>query len=335
MLIKKQKYQKMTIIKQKKEKKVPILIDIINISIERKDEKMTIAEILKRVSEYHPDLGENYSGCDEVKQGDSSQECTGIVSALVPTMEVIKKTIELKANLLYVHEPTSYLTPDWPEWKADYECSVYNEKLKLINENKIVVFRDHDHMHAHKPDSIFTGVLKYLGWLPYLTEEQKVPFGYVVEFPEAKKLKEINQELLDKIGMNGLRFVGNPESKFKKIAFAGHLYPEAFIPAHFNDDGSWSDYATEIIRTMEQDGIECIIPGEIIEWTVLYYIRDGISQGKNLACINPGHFNWEELGAKYARDWLETLTENKVPITYVPTGDLWNYQIRKNPVQED
>lgn len=290
---------------------------------------MTIQEVLDRVSKYHPDLGEDYQGCDGIKQGDSSQECTGIVSALVPTIDVIRKTIELKANLLYIHEPTSYLTPDLPEWKADYECNVYEEKLKLINEHNIVIVRDHDHMHAHNPDSIFTGVLKYLGWLQYLTEEQPVPFGYVVCFPEARKLKEINQELIDKIGMKGLRFVGNPEAEFIKIAFTGHIYPEAFIPSHFNEDGSWSDYATEIIRTMEQDGIECIIPGEIIEWTVLSYIRDGVSLGRNLACINPGHFNWEELGAKYAKDWLEELTENKVPISYVPICDMWNYQIKK------
>ena len=291
---------------------------------------MTIQEILDRVSEYHPDLGEDYHGCDEVKFGDCSQECTGIVSALVPTVDVIRRAVELKANLLYVHEPVSYLTPDWPEWKADYKCRIYDEKLKLLKENKIVLVRDHDHMHAHKPDSIFTGVLKYRGWMEYLTEEQKIPFGYTVCFPKAKKLREINQELIEKIGMQGLRFIGNPEAELKKIAFTGHIYPDAFIPQHFNEDGSWSDYATEIIREMEQDGVECIIPGEVIEWTVLSYIRDGISLGKNLACINPGHFNWEELGARYAKDWLMELTENKVSVFYVPTGDMWKYQTKKS-----
>ncbi len=291
---------------------------------------MTIQEILDRVSEYHPDLGEDYHGCDEVKFGDCSQECTGIVSALVPTVDVIRRAVELKANLLYVHEPVFYLTPDWPEWKADYKCRIYDEKLKLLKENKIVLVRDHDHMHAHKPDSIFTGVLKYLGWMEYLTEEQKIPFGYTVCFPKAKKLREINQELIEKIGMQGLRFIGNPEAELKKIAFTGHIYPDAFIPQHFNEDGSWSDYATEIIREMEQDGVECIIPGEVIEWTVLSYIRDGISLGKNLACINPGHFNWEELGARYAKDWLMELTENKVSVFYVPTGDMWKYQTKKS-----
>lgn len=288
---------------------------------------MTIQNILEKAAAYHPDLGKDYNGCDGVKQGDPNQECTGIVSALVPTVDVIRKTIDLGANLLYVHEPTSYLTPDWPEWKADYECTVYDEKVRLIREHNLVVARDHDHMHAHQPDSIFTGVLKYLGWLPYLEKEQPIPFGYTVKFPEARTLEEINKELIEKIGMNGVRYIGKPDMKITKLSFAGHIYPDAFIPQHFKEDGSWTDYATEIIKVMEQDGVECIIPGEIIEWTVLSYIRDGIAEGRNLAAITPGHFNWEELGAKYARDWLEELTEGQVKVTYVHTGDLWHYQL--------
>lgn len=291
---------------------------------------MIIQEILNLVSNYHPYLGEDYDGCDGVKVGDCSQECTGIVSALVPTMDVIRRTIELKANLLYVHEPLSYLTPDWPEWKANFKCGVYEEKKKLLQENNIVVVRDHDHMHAHQPDSIFAGVLKYLGWEKYLTQEQKIPFGYMLCFPKPKTLKQINHEIIEKIGLNGLRFIGNTDAKIQKLALVGHLYPNAFIPQHFNSDGSWSDYATEIIRVMEEEGVECIIPGEVVEWTVLSYIRDGNAQGRNLACITLGHFNWEELGAKYAKDWLKNITGNKVPIYYLSSGDMWRYQIKEN-----
>ncbi len=289
---------------------------------------MTIKEILDLISDYHPDLGKDYDGCDGVKLGDITQECTGIVSALVPTMDVIQRTIALKANLLYVHEPLSYLTPDWPEWKAQYPCEVYEEKKKLLEEHNIVVVRDHDHMHAHQPDSIFTGVLKYLDWDQYLTQKQEIPFGYMLCFPKPRTLKEINQELIDKIGLNGLRFIGHPETEIQKVAFVGHLYPDAFIPQHFNDDGSWSDYATEIIRVMEEGSVECIIPGEVVEWTVLSYIRDGRTLGKPLACINPGHFNWEELGAKYAKDWLENITGKRVAIYYLPTGDMWQYRVK-------
>lgn len=288
---------------------------------------MTIHEVLARVAAYHPDLGSDYQGCDGIKTGSPDRQCTGIVTSLVPTVEVIRKTAEEGANLLYIHEPTSYLTPDWVDWKADYDCSVYNEKLALCEQYGIVIYRDHDHMHAHRPDSIFTGVLKYLDWLPYLSEDQSLPFGYTVEFPEPRKLSELNHDLITRTGMNGLRYVGNPEAVFSKVAIAGHIYPDAFIPQHFNEDGSWTDYTTEIIRVMEEGKVECIIPGEIIEWTVISYIRDAISLGRNMACINPGHFNWEELGARYAADWLKDLAGGEVPVKYIPTGDMWHFQL--------
>ena len=108
---------------------------------------MTIQDVIKKIEGYHPDLGPSYKGCDGIKCGNPDVECTGIVTALVPTVDVIKKTAELGYNMLYVHEPTSYLTPDYPVWKADFKCDVYDEKIKLATDNGIVIYRDHDHTH--------------------------------------------------------------------------------------------------------------------------------------------------------------------------------------------
>ena len=97
---------------------------------------MKISEIIDAVNKYHPDLGADYDGCDGVKSGNPDVECTGVVSALVPNIEVIRKTIELGYNFLYVHEPTYYLTPDYSEWKADFECEIYEKKKKLIEKGE-------------------------------------------------------------------------------------------------------------------------------------------------------------------------------------------------------
>ena len=72
---------------------------------------MKNGEIVERILKYHP-TAENYQGCDGYKSGDPQEECRGIVTALVPSVEVIRKTVELGANLLIVHEPTSHMTPD-------------------------------------------------------------------------------------------------------------------------------------------------------------------------------------------------------------------------------
>ena len=287
---------------------------------------MKISEILEKVAAYHPDLGPSYNGCDGIKCGDPDKECTGIASALVPNVDVIKKTIELGYNLLYVHEPTSFLTPDLPGWRADFKCDVFDEKIKLLNDHGIVVYRDHDHMHAHRPDSIFTGVIKYMGWSSYLKDSGKtVPFGHVIELPKAVSVEDMNRQLIEKIGLNGTRYIGRAQDKVKRIALVGHIYPNAFIP-ETEKDGIYTDYSTEIIRAIQNEDIDAIIPGEIIEWNLLSYIRDANSLGRAKACFNIGHFNWEELGARYAADWLKEITDGRVNIAYVRGDDLWNYQ---------
>ena len=287
---------------------------------------MKISEILEKVAAYHPDLGPSYNGCDGIKCGDPDKECTGIASALVPNVDVIKKTIELGYNLLYVHEPTSFLTPDLPGWRADFKCDVYDEKIKLLNDHGIVVYRDHDHMHAHRPDSIFTGVIKYMGWSSYLKDSGKtVPFGHVIELPKAVSVEDMNRQLIEKIGLNGTRYIGRAQDKVKRIALVGHIYPNAFI-LETEKDGIYTDYSTEIIRAIQNEDIDAIIPGEIIEWNLLSYIRDANSLGRAKACFNIGHFNWEELGARYAADWLKEITDGRVDIAYVRGDDLWNYQ---------
>lgn len=288
---------------------------------------MTIQDVIKKIEGYHPDLGPSYNGCDGIKCGNPDVECTGIVTALVPTVDVIKKTAELGYNMLYVHEPTSYLTPDYPVWKADFKCDVYDEKIKLATDNGIVIYRDHDHTHAHRPDGIFTGVLKYMGWLDYLNEEcEGVPFGFVVDLPEAQSVEELNRQFMEKIGMNGVRYIGRAEDKIKRLAIVAHLFPNAFVETVDTED-HYDDFSTQVIKAMQRDDIDAIVPGEIIEWNLLSYIRDASQLGENKVCFNLGHFNWEELGAKYAADWIPELVGNELPVRYVKTDDMWNYAV--------
>ncbi len=285
---------------------------------------MKISEVVDRILAYHPELP-NYRGCDSFKCGNPDNACTGIVTALVPTVEVIKKTAALGANLLIVHEPTFYTSMDGPVWKEDFANSVYEEKKQLLDEYGITIWRDHDHMHFHKPDGIFTGVLKYLGWDKNVTvESSDGGFAhFLTEIPETT-VAELCQYLMDTIGMNGLRYIGDPNAKVSKLAFVGHLYPGPFPKRR--EDGSIIEYSVQIIKLLEEK-VDVILPGEIIEWTVLSYIRDAVELGKAKAMLNIGHFNWEELGMKYAQEWVSELVEHQIPVTYVPTGDMYRFEL--------
>lgn len=286
---------------------------------------MTIREVIDTILAYHPFLMD-YHGCDDFKCGNPDQECTGIVTAISPTIEVIQEAKKLGANLIVVHEPTFYTSEDGPGWFEDFPNSVYEEKQKMLDETGIVVWRDHDHLHFHNPDGIFEGVLRYTGWKEY-AHAVRPPYGgfghFVIELPEPVSLKDLADHLMKSIGMNGCRYIGRPEDMVQKIAIVGHLYPMMGPMTPKRSDGKPKEYSVQIIGDMEE-GIDVILPGETIDWTVLSYIRDAVSLGRNKAMISLGHFNWETLGMKYAADWLKDLVPG-IQVTYVHAGDMFHY----------
>ncbi len=285
---------------------------------------MTHQEIIDRIIAYHPPIDEANT-CDGFKAGNPLDTCTGVVTAIVPTIDVIKKTRELGANLLIIHEPTFYMTPDYPDWHTDFINHVVEEKKVLIKEYGITIWRDHDHMHANQPDSIFTGVIKRLGWEEYMMDVD-LPFFFGFEVPEVR-VDEMCEFLKEKFHLNGLRYVGKSEDKISKIAIVGHLCPNMFGEDCEDSHGHYHDYATSIIKELDEDRFDAIIPGEVIEWNVLSYIRDAVAQGRAKACFNIGHFNLEEPGMEYAAEWIRDLVPQDVPVHYVRVEDLYKFSV--------
>ena len=202
---------------------------------------------------------------------------------------------------------------------------VYKKKRKLIFGNIGLRFGE-TMIICIRISQIFAGVIKYLGWESYFNTEISgmMPFFYVFDIPECT-VSELGEELKEKIGMNGVRIVGNPEDKMKRVAIVAHLYPNSAMVDEIKEDGYYHSYDMEIMKYMETENIDAIIPGEIIEWTILSYIRDAAYMGKHKACFNIGHFNMEELGMKYAADWIGELLNNEIPVNYIPTEDGWTF----------
>ena len=285
---------------------------------------MTIQDVISRILAYHPPA-EGYRGCDEFKCGKPEDECTGIVTAMAATPDVIREAVCLHSNLILVHEPTNHTSADLPGWEEDFPNHVYTEKMRLLNEHHIAVWRDHDHLHMHRPDGIFTGVLRYMGWEPWaVTDGSMGMFNhFIVTLPSPMTLRELMHSLKETIGIHGIRYIGPADMPVRKLAIVGHLYPAPVPPDA--KEGRPREYSVQIIRYFEEQQVDVILPGETIDWTVLSYVRDAVQQGKNRAAILLGHFNWEELGMRYARDWLQPLVGNALNVTYVPSGDMYDY----------
>ena len=285
---------------------------------------MTIQEAVDRILNYHPHLSWT-GGSDGFKCGNPEDECTGIVTAMTASVEVVRRTAALGANLLVVHEPTNYTSSDRPGWYEDFGNAVFGEKKRLLEENGIAVWRDHDRMHMHSPDGIFTGVLRYLGWEAYAEVDASMGkyANFVVTLPEEISLQALLAKLAGTIGMNGIRYIGPRDMPVRKPAIVGHL--EAVPEERTNHAGFPKEYSVELIRYFEEEGVDVILPGETIDWTLLSYVRDSLELGLNRAVIPLGHFNWEELGMRYAAEWVRELMQGEVPVHYVPAGDMYRF----------
>jgi putative NIF3 family GTP cyclohydrolase 1 type 2 len=227
---------------------------------------MTIQQVIDKILAYHPNLGEREATtCDTLKCGDPNAECTGIVTTCAPSIEVIRKTAELGYNLIIPHEPAFYSHMDKIDWLAG-QNSVFDEKLKLLNEHGIAIWRDHDHIHAHNPDGIFYGVVKELGWESYRLPDA----GHMPRFriPETT-VRELALHLKQTFHLTVVRIAGNLDAKVSTIGFGAHLITD---PSH------------ESTQMLDRE-LDVMIPGELIDWTTASYARDAGQLGKCKALI--------------------------------------------------
>lgn len=281
---------------------------------------MKISDVIDILKKHHAPVDEAHTA-DVVKFGNPDQKCTGVVTTVCATVDVIRKTAALGANLIIVHEPLFYSDPDDHEWLRGN--SVYEEKVRLLTESGIVIWRDHDRLHGGTParagrehmDMVFYGIMKELGWEEYCIGFPNKPLLYQVPETTAEKL---TAELTGKLGLSGARIVGSRDAVIHKVFFCEHV-----SDMHFGG----RDADREAIREIESGDYDAVIPFEIIDWTVSAYVRDAAQLGKNKAIIEMGHFNTEEIAMKYMARWLPELLGNQVPVHFVQAGDSFSYFI--------
>jgi len=233
---------------------------------------------------------------DTFKAGDPDTEVTGIATTFIVTIDVLKRALDLNCNLIISHEPTFYNHLD----EVDHLKSdpVYQEKLKFIEDNGLIVFRFHDHWHRTQPDGIFKGMINKLGWQEY----QVNPDLLVFKFPEST-VGEFATQLKERFDNSPVRVIGNPEMKFTEVG----LSPGA--PGYMNH-----------VRMLERDDVEVLVAGEVPEWESITYVRDADGLNMKKAMILLGHVNSEEAGMEYLATWLGGIIED-IPIHFIPAGD--------------
>ncbi len=233
---------------------------------------------------------------DTIKSGNPSQKVTGIITTMFATNKVIEQTISAGANFIIAHEPTFYNHLDDVTWLAGDE--VYQNKKNLLEKNKIVVWRFHDSIHAHKPDGVLMGVLQAVGWQQYYNADKP----HIIILP-AITLGDIINHLKDRLGIQHLKVIGDLSQKCSRIA----LLPGA--------SGGMSQ-----IGILQKEKPDVLICGEINEWETAEYVRDLRQMGTQISLIITGHAVSEEPGLEWLVTWLQPQIPG-IKITHIPSYD--------------
>ena len=217
---------------------------------------------------------------DTVKSGDAGQNVSGIVTTFMPNCDVIKKTVDLGANLIITHEPTFYNHEDTTDWLE--EDPVYQYKRKLLEENNIVVWRFHDYIHAFQPDPMISAVAEQLAWQSYVSAEKINIFNIPTQ-----KVGNLAEYIKQHLGGRSIRIVGAEDMDCTKVGLLVGAYG-----------------GRNQISFLSKSDVEVLVVGEIHEWEISEYVRDAISAGQKKALIVAGHSQTEEPGMQWLAGWL-------------------------------
>lgn len=150
--------------------------------------------------------------CDQLIAGDREAEVTGIVCPCMATVDVIRDAIDKCANLIITHEPTFFTGQYQTDWLVGDK--VYSLKQQLKRNNRINIWRFHDHMHLARPDKIYVGLNKEPGWEKYVLPDK--PHCYVISPATAEALSAF---LKEKLNVKAARFVGRRDSQVEPVGF--------------------------------------------------------------------------------------------------------------------
>jgi len=254
----------------------------------------TAQEVVRRIQ---TSLGGEWppEGPDGFKAGDPSTPVTGIATTAMATLDVLKRAMKARANLVVTYEPTFFSRQDGPV-PGD---PVYQSKKEFIEKNRLVVFRLRDHWRARNENDMLAGLAELLGWTKYRVKLDDALYN--IPAASAEDTVALIRKKLNLRG--GLRAVGDRRAQVRRVL----LYPGVMTPATM-----WQRYGET----------DLIIAGEVREWENTHYAADIFTIGEKRGLVTIGRVASEDPGMRVCAKWLKTIAPG-VPARWITTGDLY------------
>ncbi|MFB5674096.1 Nif3-like dinuclear metal center hexameric protein [Paenibacillus terreus] len=232
---------------------------------------------------------------DKLLYGNPDTEVKGVVTAFSASQFVLGQAVALGANLIITHEGVFFSHQDERDWLK--EDPVYQEKIRLIEQSGMAIFRFHDYVHRYKPDGIMTGMLRELGWQNYVSVHN--PAATILNIP-VMTLAEIADYLKKALQISYVRVSGD---QFMPCTRVGILV-------------GYRGSGRQAIPLFQQEEVDLIIAGEGPEWETPEYVKDAVQQGRSKALIMLGHAESEAPGMKYVAERLSEQFPG-LPVSFV------------------
>jgi putative NIF3 family GTP cyclohydrolase 1 type 2 len=229
---------------------------------------------------------------DTFKAGDPGTPVKGIASTFMSTLDVIQRAKAAGKNFVITHEPTFWSDGDVTDKLLD--DPMYKFKMNYIVKSNIVVWRFHDHWHARKPDGIFEGWNKALGWDNYLAKGDARRW----EIPSST-LESVARHVAKSLKTSSMRIIGDPKLPVSKVGRGSHTLAGnmAVLPS-----------------------VDLLVVSEAREWDSIEYVRDTILSGQKKGMLLISHEAGEEAGMDNCARWLRTFI-TEVPVEFIETHD--------------
>lgn len=232
---------------------------------------------------------------DTFKAGNPDTTVKGIATTMMTTFDMLKRAHAAGLNMVITHEDTYWNDRD--DTKDLIDNPLYKLKTDFILKNDMVVWRDHDHMHAMTPDYTVVGELRSAG---IKSGEHVTMRPGILTIPPTT-FGELAAQVKRSSGARAIRCVGDPKATVSKILVG-------------------PGYATPRM-TPE---VDVVIGGEQQEadggFDNVEYVLDAVSLGMPKGIIMLGHVISEQAGMEDFGNWLRTFIHD-VPIQFVPAEE--------------
>ncbi|MCF1615225.1 MAG: Nif3-like dinuclear metal center hexameric protein [Staphylococcus equorum] len=279
---------------------------------------MYISQVIDKIKNYHygirnEQLIDDAISKDQVLYGDITKECTGIVIAIWPSIEVINQAIAKGANLIISHEALFWNRGDHTGWLEQSNNKTFQQKKELLDKYQITVWRDHDYIHSgipiddHYVDGIFWKFAKVIGWDQYVIGDTSKYREFLI--PETT-VSEVARNIMTIGGLKGSKIIGEPNTKVRKV----------IIPSHNLGD------AKAIITKVDKENFDLVLAMELIDFTLSEYVLDSNMLSQNKTILTVGHFNLEKIGMKVMENVVKQIVKNTdLDCSFIDSSDMYNY----------